>query len=249
MLERRQKIAELVVRTGQISFAELKKAFPDVSEMTLRTDLKSLDEEGQIIRIHGGARSIETLGSDGPLSRRTLRNPSAKREIAEKAAALLKRGASVFLDSGSTTTCFAKYIPDEPRQIFTCSISCAAELAVLTKPEVYLIGGRLNRDSLSLAGSRGLLELQSCHFDICFLGVSGFMPGVGFGCEAEADCILKQVALQQSKYRVALMDASKFGRQNTRCICPLEQVDAVVCDHTLRAEQRRFFLEHQIELI
>ena len=97
-----------------------KKAFPDVSEITLRTDLKSLDGEGQIIRIHGSARSIQTLaGSDGSLSRRALCNPSAKRTLAEK----------------------------------------AAELAVLTKPEVYLIGERLDRGSLSLVGSRGAIIL------------------------------------------------------------------------------------------
>ena len=68
MQQRRQKITELVNREGQITFARLKEAFPDMSEMTLRTDLKCLDEAGAIIRIHGGAKSIESCAFFMPRS-------------------------------------------------------------------------------------------------------------------------------------------------------------------------------------
>ena len=84
MIQRRQKIVQLIEKEGQINFSALKAQFPEVSEMTLRTDLKSLDESGQIIRIHGGARSIETVsGTDGAISQRNVRNVEQKKEIAE----------------------------------------------------------------------------------------------------------------------------------------------------------------------
>lgn len=250
MQQRRQKITELVNREGQVTFAQLKEAFPDVSEMTLRTDLKMLDESGAIIRIHGGARSIEIVaGTDGPLARRNVRRQDMKTQIAKKAVALLHSRASVFLDSGSTTALFARYIPDEPRQIFTSGISCALELAALNQATVHLIGGCLNRYSLSVAGSRSILELQSYNFDICFLGVTSFDPRVGFCCGGEEDCVLKQVAMRRADYTVVLMDSSKFGHSNTHCICPPESVDAIVTDDAMTDEQRRFFTDRGILVI
>ena len=80
MQERRQKIVEFVNRLGTVSFAQLKAAFPEVSEMTLRTDLKALDEERRLVRVHGGAKSVEVVvGTDDFLLRRSLRAAPEKR--------------------------------------------------------------------------------------------------------------------------------------------------------------------------
>lgn len=249
MQQRRQRITEMVNREGQVTFSDLKNAFPEVSEMTLRTDLKYLDENSAIIRIHGGAKSIDTIaGTDGFLSTRTVRNQASKKIIAQKAIALLHGKSSVFIDSGSTATLLSKYIPDEPRQIFTCGVSCATELAVLSRPSIHLLGGRLNRFSLSVAGSRSILELQSHHFDICFLGATGFHPALGFCCESEEDCVLKQVALARSEYKVVLIDSSKFDRMNTHCICLANDVDAVVTDDQITQQQRAYFVSQGVEV-
>ena len=91
MQERREKIVELVNRLGTVSFAQLKAAFPDVSEMTLRTDLKALDEERRLVRVHGGAKSVEVVvGTDDFLLRRALRCAPEKAQIAQKTLSLLR---------------------------------------------------------------------------------------------------------------------------------------------------------------
>ena len=54
MEQRRNTIVDLVNQSGNVSFAQLKKKFPQISEMTLRTDLKVLDEAKRIVRVHGG---------------------------------------------------------------------------------------------------------------------------------------------------------------------------------------------------
>lgn len=250
MQQRRQKITELINREGQITFSRLKSVFPDMSEMTLRTDLKYLDEVGAIIRVHGGARSIETVaGTDGFLAQRSSRNSELKTQIAQKAAALVRTHASIFLDSGSTATELSKYIPDGPRQIFTTGLSCATELAMLKDATVQIIGGTLNKYSQSVAGSRSILELQSYHFDICFIGVTSFSPGTGFCCENADDCLLKRTAMKQSSYVVAIMDSTKFGLINTNCICPVEGVDVLVSDDALTGQQRQFFADHGVVVI
>ena len=129
MEERRNAIVELVDAMGTVSFRQLKEQFPNVSEMTLRTDLKALDAEGRIVRIHGGARSVEQIiGTDGLLSTRTGKNIEAKSLVARKALELIKPNTSVFLDSGSTTTALAAEFPDENALIFTSGLRVSSAL-------------------------------------------------------------------------------------------------------------------------
>ena len=85
MEQRRNAIVELVNREGSLSFVQLKEAFPSVSEMTLRTDLKALDQARRVVRVHGGVKSVEVVvGTDDQFGRRTARNASEKQIIAER---------------------------------------------------------------------------------------------------------------------------------------------------------------------
>ena len=183
MEERRNAIVELVDAMGTVSFRQLKEQFPNVSEMTLRTDLKALDAEGRIVRIHGGARSVEQIiGTDGLLSTRTGKNAEAKSLVARKALELIKPNTSVFLDSGSTTTALASEFPDENALIFTSGLTCAAELARLERPQVYVIGGKLNRYSMSITGSQSVDEIKAARNRPHFMGVTASRPRPGSSC-------------------------------------------------------------------
>ena len=143
MEQRREKIVSLINREGSVSFTKLKENFHQVSEMTLRRDLEYLDRNKRIIRTHGGARSVEVLiGTDDLYLKRTTRNADEKKIIAEKAVSLVQENTTIFLDSGSTCTEFARHMPDGPYMIFTTSLSGALELARLQQAQV---GGVLRR--------------------------------------------------------------------------------------------------------
>ena len=250
MEERRKKIVDLVDAEGQITFAQLKSAFPNVSEMTLRTDLKHLNESGRIVRVHGGARSAEIVaGAEDFFSKRVQRNREQKQAIAKKAITLLQTHRTVFLDSGSTATQFARSIPDNAYEIFTTGLSCAIELASLTRPTIHLIGGRMNRYGLNVQGSRSTTEVLGCRYNICFLGVTGFNQSSGFCCENEEDCLLKQAVIRQSDTIVVLMDSKKYGQYNTYSICQCDVVHYVVSDDNLGLEHREYLEAHGITVL
>ena len=237
MEQRRNQIVELVNRKGSISFAQLKEAFPSVSEMTLRTDLRVLDEARRVVRVHGGVKSVEqVVGTDDLLSRRTTRNAEAKQVIAEKALTLLRPNTSLFLDSGSTTTAVARCIPDQPMLIYTSGLSCAMELAKLEKPHVSLPGGSLNRFSMSVCGTQSVQTLEGINFDLLLLGVTSYSPETGFTCGVEEEARLKQTVLRRSEQKVVLMDSSKIGLKSTFHICDLSDVDVIISDGRLPAE-------------
>ena len=219
MEQRRNQIVELVNRKGSISFAQLKEAFPSVSEMTLRTDLKALDEARRVVR-----------------SRRAARNAEAKQIIAEKAAALLRPNTTLFLDSGSTATAVARCIPDQPMLIYTSGLSCAMELAKLEKPHVSLPGGMLNRFSMSVCGAQSIQTMEGINFDLLLLGVTSYSPETGFTCGVEDEARLKQTVLRRCEQKAVLLDSSKIGLKSTFHICELSDIDIVISDGKLPVE-------------
>ena len=238
---RRDAIVQLINEKGTVTFAQIKKEFPNVSEMTLRTDLKLLDEEKRILRVHGGAKSVQVIiGTDGFLNRKSVRNIPEKQAIARKALTLLRPDTTVFLDSGSTATVFARQIPDQYFLIYTTGLSCATELANLSNPTVMLPGGRLNRYSQSVFGFSAIKELERVHFDQAFLGVTGYHPSTGFSCGISDEAFLKQTAIRQSEKVVALMDSSKINVKCSFSFGTLSDVDIIVSDGKLPEE---FLLE------
>lgn len=237
MQERREKIVELVNRLGTVSFAQLKAAFPDVSEMTLRTDLKALDEERRLVRVHGGAKSVEVVvGTDDFLLRRALRCAPEKAQIAQKTLALLRPDMTLYLDSGSTTTALARLIPDERFQIFTSSLSCANELLRLTRARVFLPGGFVNRYSQSLCGVHPMQFISGVNFDLALIGTTSYAEKSGFSCGMEEEAQLKRAVIAQAERSYVLMDAGKVGLKSTFSFASLDDVDGIVSDDALPGE-------------
>lgn len=161
MEQRRSEIVAFVNERESVTFAQLKERFPSVSEMTLRTDLKVLDQNRQLVRIHGGAKSIDqVVGNDDVLKKRFVRNTEAKRVIAKKALAFVEANRTIFFDSGSTTTMLAHILKDQPDMFFTSGLTCAIEMARLEQSHISLVGGSVNCRSLSVNGSEAIQSLQ-----------------------------------------------------------------------------------------
>ena len=234
---RRKAITDYINGCGNVSFAQLKKQFPDVSEMTLRTDLKYLDEEKLIVRIHGGARSVQVvIGTDDYFNVRMQRSLENKQLIARKAADLVKKDAVIYIDSGSTTTSMAKIMPDQSDIIYTSGISCAIEMARLEKANVNIPGGKLNRYSMSVCGVDTYAELSNISFDQVFMGTTAFSEEAGFTCGDKSEAIVKQMILEKSGQVIMLMDSSKIGKVSTFRFGDLRNVDVLVSDDRLPEE-------------
>ena len=237
MAERREQIVEFINKEGTITFAQLKQEFPDVSEMTLRTDLKTLDKDRKIIRVHGGAKSVGfAVGTDDLLTRRTGRRSAEKTLIAAKAKELIHPGYTIFVDSGSTTTALASVMEDIELLVFTNSITVAAELATRERVITYLVGGRLNRFSMSSIGGRTIESVRALTFDQVFLGVTGYQRGEGFSCGSDDEAVFKATLVERAHKAIVLMDSSKEGRPSTFRVCGLGDVNTVISDGKLSGD-------------
>ncbi len=240
MEQRREKIVSLINREGSVSFTKLKENFHQVSEMTLRRDLEYLDRNKRIIRTHGGARSVEVLiGTDDLYLKRTTRNADEKKIIAEKAVSLVQENTTIFLDSGSTCTEFARHMPDGPYMIFTTSLSGALER--LQQAQVHIIGGHMNASSLSLKGAMTVRDLAMINFHTAFIGVTGYIHSRGFTCGSPEECELKRTVIEHSEKAVMLMDSQKIGVTSMCTFARAEDVSAVVSDGGLDEKTLREF--------
>ena len=239
MEQRRNAIVDFINEKGNITFAQLEKKFPNVSQMTLRTDLKSLDEAKKIVRIHGGAKSVNVvLGTDDYIGRRAVRNVEEKECIVKKALPFIRPNTTVYLDSGSTTAALARIWPDQPNFIFTNSMDCAMELSKLTRPTVFLLGGELNKYSMSVCGPNAIESVKRVNFDLAILGVTSYAGDVGFSCDVLMESYLKREALTQAAEKLILMDSSKIDKKSIFQICRLEEGMTVISDASAPADFR-----------
>lgn len=250
MEQRRNAIVEFINERGNITFAQLKSEFSSVSEMTLRTDLKLLDEMKRIVRVHGGAKSVEVvLGTDDLLGRRSVRNVEEKQVIAQKTLPFIRPNTTIYLDSGSTTTALAKIWPDQPNFIFTSSMTCVMELARLQNPKVFVPGGELNQYSMSVCGVQAIESLKNVNFDLVILGITSYSSESGFSCGVLMESYLKQAVLQKSTEKIVLMDSSKIDKKSTFHICQLEDVSTVISDANVPESFREECEKYGVHLV
>src|ERR1039458_9217877 len=148
--ERRRHMLAKIQRDGRVLVSELSDAL-GISRITIRKDLDYLQSKGLVQRTHGGALSAQSQALFDPsLQEKEHKQLKEKQRIGEAAAALVKEGMCVLLDSGTTTTAVARKLRQFSHlTVITNAVNIAAELAG-TNFEIILTGGTLRKNSFSL---------------------------------------------------------------------------------------------------
>ena len=229
---RRQLIAELIQSQPFISLKELEEKFPDVTGMTLRRDIEYFEKQGELIKVRGGARSMKfiTSTSDDGYAEREKENYNSKVAIATKALMFVEKGRSYFLDSGTTIMRLAENIPDEHMTITTPGPNIALELAKKQHPIINLVGGIVNRESISVTGSMAIDFLSDINIDIAFIAPSGYSQNNGFSCGNYAESELKNFIVKKARTVIMLMDTSKLDKNLPYTFCRLSDIDILITD-------------------
>lgn len=229
---RRQLIAELIQSQPFISLKELEEHFPDVTSMTLRRDIEYFENQGELIKVRGGARSMKfiTSTSDDGYAEREKENYNSKLAIATKALMFIDKGRSYFLDSGTTIMRLAEIIPDEHMTITTPGPNIALELAKKQHPIINLVGGIVNRESISVTGSMAIDFLSDINIDIAFIAPSGYSQSNGFSCGNYAESELKNFIVKKSRTVIMMMDTSKLDKNLPYTFCRLQDIDILITD-------------------
>lgn len=239
--ERQQAIADLVARTGRVAVVDLSAEF-EVTTETVRRDLSNLERAGQLRRVHGGAVSTESVTFlEAGLSDRDQLNIEAKDAIAEAAAALIPSGEStILLDAGSTTARVAERLPRDRRlTVFTHSVPIATRLAGLPHIDLHLLPGHVRRTTLAAVGVETVAAVEALRVDLAFVGTNGLTVGHGLSTPDQTEAAVKSAMVRRAGRVVVTTDASKIGVERTVRFATIDEVDVVVCDDALDAQDRR----------
>ena len=236
---RQARIADTVRVAGSVTVTEIAEQLA-VSEMTVRRDLVELERAGLLVRTHGGAlmpQSVaEVTNREEPAFEARLREHRvAKERIAAAAASLVQNARTVALDVGATTYLIAIRLLDKPNiKIFTNSLRIASLLGDASG-EVYVPGGQVRGDELSIGGANAVAQFQELWFDIAFVGVSG-VTSSGFFDYSFEERELKRVYLRRSDRKVVVCDDSKFQKMSLVQVAELSEVDMLITNAPPGAE-------------
>lgn len=235
--DRQQQIIKILEQKGEVHLQQLKDIFPDVSMMTLRRDLISLENEGHLVRTYGGAVNAKKLnsmnGEEDAYSRRAVENVEAKMTIAQKAVELAEKGRSMYFDAGSTIMCLTRELPDDSFSVVTCGANIALELVKKQNTSVVSLGGLVNRNTLSMSGPNAMSFLDSINIDIAFMAASGFTLDSGFTVSNIYECELKKKVLSRAKKAILLMDSSKINKTLPFTFAKLQDINILVVEKEL----------------
>jgi len=233
--ERIAMVRDYIQAHGEVSVAELQRLYEGYSSMTIWRDLKLLEEQGFIRRVHGGVISMQAgiVQVEGVYSKRARENTQEKNAIARAALRFILPGHAVYLDAGSTLMAVANQIGSERYTIVTSGANVAIELSQRHTCDVLLTGGQISENTLSCSGSQAEAFLSCINIDVALMATSGYSPRSGFTSGSHSESQLKRTVIAKAAKVVMLMDATKLGRSLPFTFATLADIDALVCDAPL----------------
>jgi len=229
-IERQQEIVRLTQAQGKVSVAELAQKF-GVSEVTIRSDLATLDSKRLVVRSRGGAMVNDDLSRELSLKEKRQKHSDLKQKLGRAVAALIADDERIILDSGTTTEEVAACLSEHKNLIvMTNGLNIASELAAFDKVEVMMTGGLLRKKSMSFYGAQAEQALRHFQFDKVVLGVDGFDLRTGLSTHFEAEATLNRLMCEVAREIIVVTDSSKFERRGFHLICAANQVHTLVTD-------------------
>ena len=246
--QRKQKILELLKENDSVRVTNLARMF-DVSEVTIRSDLEDMEKKGLLSRVHGGAVSSYKPYYSMNLNQRLETNQTAKVEIAEAIASLIRPNDTVMLNAGTTTLLtFRKFPAEYTLNIVTNSISIALEASGNPNFNVILVGGSVNTKYQFTYGSDTVAQLRNYHADKLILSVDGIDAG-GFTTFYNKEAAVDLAMIEQSDACIVAADHTKFGRRAFAKISDLSVADYLVTNSDMTREQLEEFKLHGVEVL
>ncbi|MDG1573268.1 DeoR/GlpR family DNA-binding transcription regulator [Robiginitalea sp. M366] len=245
--ERQRIILSEVELHNRVLLTDLSERL-EVSIDTVRRDVKELDAEEKLRKVHGGAVS---LGFVGPAA--ASPNTYAleeKRSIAEKAVGMLRDGSVIFIDGGTTCLELARALPENLQlTCFTLSLPVALQLLAKPRVEVILIGGKVSREAQIATGASAVHALSQIRVDYGFIG-TGYVDALHGLTEFDWEVVqVKKSVIEASRKVVLLSISEKLNSQHRYRTCDISAINTLITE--LPADHNRLnpFREREIRIL
>lgn len=226
--ERQKKIIDEVSINRKVSSSYLSEKL-NVSEDTIRRDIKELDDQALLAKVHGGA--ISTIQKLYHYNEDVIYNRENKVRIALKAITLIEDGMVIIMSGGTTNLMLAKLLPKNLKAtIYTYSLPIAMQLTEHPLIETIFIGGKIHRSSMVTTGIDVIQYLSNIRANICFIGVSALSIEHGITDEGYEVSLIKKAMINASQHTVYLATSNKLNSILNYDVCSLKEIGTVVTD-------------------
>lgn len=245
---RKNKIKDILMERKSITVTELSKTF-DVTEETIRRDLKFLEDEGFLTRTYGGAFIQSGVENNVNLELREVAYTKSKDAIAKECRKLIHNGDSIFLDASTTALFVAKAISDMRLTVVTNSLLIIDQLSELSNIRLVCIGGTLSREHKAFQGNGAIQALNNLFVDKAFMSCRSLSMQQGITDSSEGMAMIRQKLLKRSNEIYLIADYSKFDKTSFIHICNFDDITEIVTDKVLNQEWKDFLLKKNITCI
>jgi DeoR family fructose operon transcriptional repressor len=208
--ERRKRILDTLEKQEFVNIEDFISVLCNVSISTIRRDLGTLESEGKIVMLQGGAVRMNSRSYDSPVSSRKILHVKEKEMIARAAANLIKNGEVVYIDAGSTALRMLKHLRNKQITVITTNAIVVSDLAE-TDFKCILVGGEVLKETGSLVGPLVDNTLANMYFDKAFIGATGYDLQAGINTPDEREASKKAIIKKNTKETYVLVDNSKEG--------------------------------------
>jgi DeoR/GlpR family transcriptional regulator of sugar metabolism len=233
--ERHDYILQRLRKDKKVVSSEL-SAELDVSEDTIRRDLRELSDAGQILKVHGGA--LATSQHVFQYRKEEIIDFDLKNHIAQKAIPLIKQNSVIIMSGGTTNLELARMLPaDLEATVYTYSLPIAMQLTEHPNIELIFIGGKMNKTAQVTIGMDVISAINDIRADYCFMGVSGLDLKAGL---TEIDwevAHIKKAMISISEKTILLSTASKLETVQRYLVETTENISTLITE--LDPEDRR----------
>ena len=209
---RRKRILEQLRLDGKVSVTQLSEAL-DVTPVTIRNDLAMLEQEGQVVRIQGGAIQVPGAVDYSVANSASDIYAHEKQRIAQAAARMVRDGDTLFINSGTTTEYVAEALSARRNlNVVTNSLAVAKRLGAVASMRVVLIGGEINAQYGFTHGGDAQEQLQRYQADWAILSVDGISAAGGITTYHAEEAIIDRMMIRGAKFAMIVADRSKIGK-------------------------------------
>lgn len=229
-VERRSRILTLLNEKGSILVSEMAENF-NVTEETIRRDLKYLESKGVLVRTHGGAVLSDDSRIEAPLEIRTGINTAGKDAIGKRAAQMIEDNDTIFLDASTSALHVARHIKDKKGlTVITNAERIIMELSGADDITLICCGGKLRHKSLSYVGRHTENAIRNYYADKMFFSCKGFSPKRGLTDSSEEESEVRKAMMQCSEKIIFLCDHSKYDRTGFVQTASIDDIDFIIVD-------------------
>lgn len=250
--ERLERLKNLLIKSNGIGIKELAKIL-DVTEMTVRRDLRSLLETGDAVIVRGVAvyrpKAVSVEAQVYSIEDQKKVMKEEKERIGKKAAELLVVGDVVFLDVGTTVEKLVLSMEDNMQ--ITAMCFAANTLFQLQKKNIsqIIMGGGYYHPSSTVFESEAIIPIMNgLRATKAFIAPAAVDMDLGLTCSVPYDKTIKELEIKNSQKVIALITSNKFGKVKSTQFGTWNDVDVVITDKGIPKEWMDFFKERKIEL-